>query len=154
MREIPLSKGMVALVSDEDYDRVSQFKWYASLESRGTKWYAVRKVTINGKRVKIRMHRFVAGLPPGEEDKRVVDHKDHNSLNNQRENLEVIDQTENMHRSKGWKGSRTWKEARGGEDVSQSSIGNDYRISDNNSVSGHGTDILHSRDSEPSDDAA
>lgn len=110
MREIPLSKGKVALVSDEDYERVSQFKWHASLESRGTKWYACRRETINGKRVKIRMHRFVMGLPPGAEDSRVVDHLNHNSLDNRRENLEVITQEENMQRSPGWKGGRTWTE--------------------------------------------
>lgn len=120
MREIPLSKGMVALVSDEDYDRVSQFKWYASLESRGTKWYAVRKVTIDGKRVKIRMHRFIVGLPPGKEDTRIVDHKNDNGLDNTRPNLEVTNQVENMQRSKGWKGSRTWKENKGGVDEVQS----------------------------------
>lgn len=29
MKEIPLTKGYVALVSDEDYERVAQFKWHA-----------------------------------------------------------------------------------------------------------------------------
>lgn len=109
MKEIPLTKGMVALVSDDDYERVSKYKWYASLESRGTKWYAIRRETVDGKRLKIRMHRFIMSLPPGKDDERVVDHKDHNSLNNQRENLEIITQTENMERSNGWKGSRAWK---------------------------------------------
>lgn len=111
MRKIRLTKGKYALVSDEDYERVSQFKWYASLESRGTKWYAVRRELRNGKRVKIRMHRFILELPPGKEDSRVVDHLNHDSLDNRRENLEVIDQPENMHRSAGWKGSRSWKES-------------------------------------------
>jgi len=32
MKTIPLSKGMVALVSDEDFERVNQFKWCASQE--------------------------------------------------------------------------------------------------------------------------
>lgn len=113
MRKIRLTKGKYALVSDEDFERVNQYKWYASLESRGTKWYAVRRVTINGKKVKIRMHRFVLGLPPGKEDPRIVDHLNHNSLDNRRENLEVLEsQAENMHRSAGWKGSRSWKEKR------------------------------------------
>lgn len=111
MRLIPLSQGKFAMVSDEDFDRVNQYKWYASLESRGTKWYAIRRVTVNGKRVKIRMHRFIMGLPPGKEDSRIVDHLSHDSLDNRRENLEVLDsQAENMHRSPGWKGSRSFRE--------------------------------------------
>jgi hypothetical protein len=103
MKTIPLPKGKVALVSDEDYERVAAFKWCASLESRGTKWYAIRRVTVNGKAVKIRMHRFVMGLPPGGEDGRVVDHLNHDSLDNRRENLEIVTQEENMARVPTWK---------------------------------------------------
>lgn len=112
VREIPLTQGKVAYVSEEDYEKVSQFKWCVSSESRGTKYYAIRWAKIDGKRTKIRMHRFIMGLGTGKEDERVVDHKDHNSLNNTRENLEVITQTENMERSPGWKGSRAFNEAK------------------------------------------
>lgn len=101
MKQIRLSKGLYALVNDEDYDWLMQWSWYASNESRGTKWYAIRRE--NG--IKIRMHRAIVEhrgvvIPPGY----VVDHINHNSLDNRRnENLEVITQTENMKRSPGWK---------------------------------------------------
>lgn len=36
MKEIPLTQGYVALVDDEDYDRVSAFKWYAAKSSWGS----------------------------------------------------------------------------------------------------------------------
>lgn len=115
MREIVLSKNKVALVDDADYDFLSQWKWCASLESRGTKWYAIRwsrkSEHGDGKKFKIRMHRVLMGLPP-KDDSIVVDHKDRNGLNNQRDNLENISQVENMHRAPGWKGSRTWVENR------------------------------------------
>jgi hypothetical protein len=115
MKEIQLSKGKVALVSDQDYEFLSQWKWCASNESRGTKWYAIRWSRKSehgeGKPYKIRMHRVLMGLPP-KDDSVVVDHKDRNGLNNQRENLEMITQVENMHRSPGWKGSRTWSQDR------------------------------------------
>lgn len=101
---IPLTQGKFAKVSPEDFERVSQFKWHASHESRGTKWYAVRWKWVNGRRYKIRMHRFILDLPPGilDED-RVVDHCNHDPLDNRRENLEIITQAENMRRSAGWK---------------------------------------------------
>lgn len=113
MREIELSKGKVALVSDQDFEFLSRWKWSASLESRGTKWYAIRwsqkSEHRNEKRFKIRMHCALMNIPP-KCYAYVVDHLDGNSLNNQRDNLEVISQSENMARSRGWKGSRTWKE--------------------------------------------
>ena len=30
MKEIPLTQGKVALVDDEDFDRVNQYKWYVN----------------------------------------------------------------------------------------------------------------------------
>ena len=102
MMKIPLSQGLFAIVSDEDYVRVSQYKWTASNESRGRKkWYAVRYLPwADGKRKKIRMSRFVMDLADG--DLRVVDHIDGDGLDNRRENLEVVYQDENMRRAKGW----------------------------------------------------
>lgn len=104
MKKIKLTKGKVALVSNEDFDRVNAFKWTASQESKGgAKWYAVRRVTLDGKRVKIRMHRFILDVPPGTLDSRVVHHKDDDGLNNQRENLEIVASNhENMKYSPGW----------------------------------------------------
>jgi predicted molibdopterin-dependent oxidoreductase YjgC len=121
MGEIKLTKGLYAYVSPEDFERVNAFKWSASVESRGTKVYAVRRVVDRAKgrtrhwnekekryierwaTTKIRMHRFIMGIPTGPEDTRVVDHIDHDGLNNRRENLEIITQEENMRRSPGWK---------------------------------------------------
>lgn len=104
MKRIKLTQGKYALVDDEDYEWINTFNWHASLESRGTKYYAVRWESRDGRRYKIRMHRFVLGLPPGLLDpERVVDHKNHNPLDNQKENLEIVTQEENMKRSQGWK---------------------------------------------------
>lgn len=106
MRRIELTQGKVAIVDNEDFEKVNQYSWCASLESRGTKWYAVRWCRMNGKSRKVRMHRFILGLPTGFEDERVVDHLNHDSLDNRKCNLEVIDQAENMRRSIGWKKKR------------------------------------------------
>lgn len=104
MQQVRLSKGLFALIDDEDFERVNALKWCASFESRGTKWYAIRFEKRDGKQVKMRLHHFVLGIPPqtlgrGE----VIDHKNHNSLDCRKENLERISQRMNMLRSPGWK---------------------------------------------------
>lgn len=106
MKTIELSQGKVALVDDEDFELLSMWKWCASLESRGTKWYAIRWQGPRSRRVKIRMHCLVLGRPPLPTDGMVVNHIDDNSLNNQKSNLEIITQEQNMKLSKGWTKNR------------------------------------------------
>ena len=108
MREVSLTKGCVALVDDSDFDRVSQHRWYASLDSRGTKYYAKRRrkkeEAVRFKSQKIRMHHFVLDIAPSElPEGHIVHHKNDDGLDNRRENLEIITQEENMQRSSGWK---------------------------------------------------
>lgn len=99
---------MVALVDDEDFDRCNAFKWYASLESRGTKYYAKRHTRII-ERAKwtaksVRLHHFILDVVPSAMGADlVVDHVNHDGLDNRRCNLEIVTQTENMKRSLGWK---------------------------------------------------
>jgi hypothetical protein len=83
--EIPLTKGYIALISPEDYERVSQYRWCVTL-SRG-KVYAKRGAVIDGTHRTIRMHRFILDAPPGIE----VDHINGNGLDNRRENLRLAD---------------------------------------------------------------
>lgn len=113
MKSIPLTKGFHALVSDEDYERAMEFKWYASVESRGTKVYAIRwarkeeRIALgfpNRTKLKIRLHRFVLNQPPlPGPDALVVEHKNGDGLDCTRENLELITQEENMNRVPRWK---------------------------------------------------
>lgn len=108
MKTIKLTKNKVAQVSDDDFEWLSKFKWCASLESRGTKWYAVRWSRVwcaccYGKRTKIRMHCLIMNRSPRPGDGLVVHHKDDDGLNNQRENLEIVTQERNMQLSKGWR---------------------------------------------------
>lgn len=106
MKQIKLTKGYTALVSDEDFQKLNAHKWHASEEGRnGAKTYAVRRAKkdeyINGRRYKIRMHREVMGLIPWLFDNGlpVVDHIDGDGLNNTRENLRTLTQEENMGNS-------------------------------------------------------
>jgi hypothetical protein len=84
MKEIPLTQGKVALVDDEDYEFLIQWKWYVQFD--GWNWYALRNSeTVDGRRTGIKMHRVIMNAPEGLE----VDHEDHNGLNNQKKNLRV-----------------------------------------------------------------
>jgi hypothetical protein len=83
MKQIQLSDNRgVALVDDEDYERVSAHRW--ALEHLG---YA--QTYINRKAVF--MHRFVMGAGKGE----IVDHANRNKLDNRRENLRFCTKAQN-----------------------------------------------------------
>ena len=87
MKEIELTQGQVALVDDEDYERLSQWKLWCALK-RGRTFYAGRSGTRkNGKRYVIHMHREILRLQPGDGE---VDHINHNGLDNRRSNLRVV----------------------------------------------------------------
>lgn len=82
MKEIVLQKGEVALVSDEDFERINGFSWY---EHEG---YAEQR--IDGKLWK--MHRFIVDPPQD----LVVHHEDRNRLNNQRANLTIMSNSDHI----------------------------------------------------------
>ena len=92
MKEIVLTQGKVALVDDEDYEYLNQFKWCAHLSKKTGLWYAERGVRIiKGKQFTLGMHRVIMGIM----DKTDIDHKDRNGLNNQKINLRICSRTLN-----------------------------------------------------------
>ena len=92
MKEINLTKGQIALVNDEDYEFLSKFKWCANKGTKNKTYYAVRGVRVGNKTRRVLMHRVVAQACRGE----IVDHKNHNTLDNRRENLRVGNQSLNQ----------------------------------------------------------
>ena len=90
MREITLhNTDIVAFVDDEDYERISKFRWHA--RQRNNTWYAVRYTSTKT----IGMHTEVLRTPVR------IDHKDRNGLNNQKENLrEATHSINNQNRQK------------------------------------------------------
>jgi hypothetical protein len=100
VKQIPLNRGLFALVDDEDYDKLSPFTWYvakAPLDflyiSRSLYDSTRRKDKPKGKggAGKVIMVREILGLAPG--DKRLVYQKDRNFLNCQKNNLLIVDYT-------------------------------------------------------------
>lgn len=88
-KKIKLTKGKYALVDKEDYEELNKLNWFLG-GSKG-KLYAMRSKTINGKKRSILMHRVIMGNPKG----KMIDHKDGNTLNNQRANLRLCNDSQN-----------------------------------------------------------
>ena len=85
MREVPLTMGYVALVDDEDFDQVNQFRWIAHHRRTANRVHAVCRgypLGADGPRT-VSMHRFILGALPGT----MVVHLSENSLDNRRANL-------------------------------------------------------------------
>ena len=105
MRKIKLTKGQFALVDDEDFEYLNQFKWQA--HKHGRTYYAVRTgKNIDGemRRKSIRMHRVIKNVHVT--DKREIDHIDNNPSNNDTLNLQTL--CANCHRLKS-KLNNDWK---------------------------------------------
>lgn len=86
MKIIPLTQDKVAYVDDEDFERVSQYRWYALWN--GNKWYAI--ANIDDKTVYL--HRLILETPTGFD----VDHIDNNGLDNRRQNIRNCTHAENL----------------------------------------------------------
>lgn len=102
MRSVPVKMLKVrasrrALVDDEDYEEIVKHRWHE--HSAG---YSVTKVGINPSYKDVYMHRMVMGLHEklgGTKD--VIDHINHNKLDNRKENLRACSSGENTRNRKG-----------------------------------------------------
>ena len=92
MKEIQLTQGKMALVDDESFETLNQFKWYA--KKSGKTFYAVRNLYVCGRPKQIYMHCVIM-------NRKGIDHIDHDGCNNQKSNLRVCTRSENqMNRTK------------------------------------------------------
>ena len=90
MKEIKLIHGKVALVDDEDFERLSLFKWCA--DRKRSTYYAIRNILyLDNKQTTISMHREILNAPPAMQ----VDHINGNGLDNQRNNLRLCTHQQN-----------------------------------------------------------
>jgi hypothetical protein len=89
MKQIPLSQNQFAIVDDEDYALLSEFKWCYRGEGR-KQGYAVRHAKVNGKDRLLYLHRVI--MPPSEGQEVIF--KNHDTLDCRRENLKVVSKQE------------------------------------------------------------
>jgi hypothetical protein len=92
-KEILLTQGKVALVDDDDYDKIVPYNWCAHKERR--RFYAIRyspEPTGNCRYGHVRMHRSILYVPDGYE----IDHINGNGLDNRKCNLRIVTRRENL----------------------------------------------------------
>jgi len=91
MKEIKLSNSLLkALVDDRDFELLSKFAWYPQVKEQGV--YAQTWIKTNRGAKQITMHSMLTGYPR-------TDHRDRNSLNNQRSNLRPCTNAQNSWNS-------------------------------------------------------
>lgn len=99
MLTIKLSNGLESYVDDQDFSYLNQFRW-GPLKS-GKLIYATGWV--NGRTIP--MHRLLMSAPKGV----VVDHLNHDPLDNRRSNLRLCTQRENVSNQRKLKGKGQYK---------------------------------------------
>jgi hypothetical protein len=117
MKEIPLNHGQVALVDDSDYEALVQYNWRALYDPSTNVYRAFRTVYEGDKKMFLYMTRAIMGDIQGV----IIDHVDHNTLNNQRYNLRACTYQQNnankrrmVNSSLLYKGIRPYKNGRFG----------------------------------------
>lgn len=85
--KLEMNKGLVLIIDTEDYDRIKGYRWCAS--SNDNRWEV--RCTLNYGRTPISLHRFILNAPKG----RLVDHINHNTLDNRKSNLRLCSNLEN-----------------------------------------------------------
>lgn len=91
VKEIPLTQGKIAIVDDEDYERLLQWKWHYHKEG-----YALNSAIGL-------MHRMIINVPEG----MLPDHINGNGLDNRKENLRVVTPAQNTWNTKKASGTRS-----------------------------------------------
>jgi hypothetical protein len=85
------------LIDTEDLPRVKEYNWLASWSPHSNSYYVRGYVYKNGEKKDIAMHRLITDAPKH----MLVDHVNHDTLDNRKINLRVVTRMENNQNLKG-----------------------------------------------------
>jgi hypothetical protein len=89
-RRIWLGEGEFTILDQQDYYRLSKYKWY--IKGNFGKFYAARNYKYDSRQTKtVSMHREIMNAPGG----LLVDHRNRDGLDNRRENLRLATYSQN-----------------------------------------------------------
>jgi len=88
---IQLTKGLSALVDDEDYEKFNQFNWSAHINGVAKKYYAVRRVKKDSQSKELYLHREIMNAPNG----LFVDHINGDTLDCRKKNMRFATRSQN-----------------------------------------------------------
>lgn len=137
---IMLSRNFVAIIDAEDLPRVEQYIWHVHMSGGTDKkpGQPYARTTIDGK--KVYLHRFITGADlPWQ-----VDHRNHQTLDCRRSNLEITSHRENQSRRRNAKAYKAGVQPPDGEGVV---CGNENADAQGDksaaSIREHGADKVH-----------
>ena len=91
MKKVELTQGKFAIVDDEDYERVMQHKWYAYRAPCTGTFYASKGEWTGNRQETQYLARFILDAPDG----MLVDHINHDTLDNRKSNLRLCTVSQN-----------------------------------------------------------
>lgn len=103
MKYISLTQGYLAIVDDEDYERINKNKWFAQVTKTGphTTHIHAARWSKGSPRSLIRMHHEVLCIDVKELNKylKLIDHENRNGVDNQKQNLKISNKSKNGQNS-------------------------------------------------------
>lgn len=96
MKTIPLSRGLEAIVSDEDFELISAHTWHANLGGGGIPYAYTNIRKPDGGYRRVSMHQLLLGGRPRCD----IDHINGNGIDNRRENLRHCTHRQNVWNQK------------------------------------------------------
>ena len=100
MKLIPVTRGIFAKVDDDDFESLSKNHWWVEF-NKGTRTFVAKRESRKrdqcGPGKNIYMHREIMNPPVG----LLVDHINHDTLDNQKNNLRLATSTQNAQNRKG-----------------------------------------------------